>query len=81
MKKPSMKDFERKETPAIKAVYKRDKEVSRELALNAIRWTSNILVEINSNHVGPCFPKTREVFMEIISLLQKAQDTLRGESK
>jgi hypothetical protein len=58
-----------------------NKNDSKQIAENAIRWTNNILVEILSNHVGPHFPETAKLLRTVTHNLSLTQQALENESK
>lgn len=57
----------------------RNKRESKAIAENALRWCSNILIEVNANHVSEILPKTREEMMILIRQIAKVQMTLQRE--
>lgn len=53
---------------------------AKAVAENATRWMSNILIELLSNQIGPCFsPKTRDQTQLVIRELTKLRDLIAGK--
>ena len=56
------------------------KNHSKVVAENGLRWTSNILTEILTNHVGPDFPEAAILPRTVIQSLRECQDCVAHET-
>lgn len=59
--------------------FHRDRQSDGTVALNAIRWCNNILVEILANQVGPNFSMSRDKLSSIVQQMEELNRTLYFE--
>ena len=54
-----------------------DQETREEIVLHALRWTSNILVEVLSNHGNNLPPKSRSRLRDAVASLAETEREIR----
>lgn len=74
MPRTTTTDPARTTTPRSKAM---TTTIAEEIVLHAVRWTQNILVEVNSNHGRRIPPRANQLIRDAITALNDAAGLIR----